>query len=439
MTASIEDPPLQIDHDPVSLTSDESRGDKGNSSSLEQIGIDTCSVEEDSAVKEDSNTSVEEEGEYNRDRVVGFDVESVHEESSFDHKAAHGVTKEEMDLVVSSGTAKEAESDVQTCAGSADTDALANTEIQVNLQNIDISEGKGEGKNIAEGHLQNDACESSVASALPMEDMLLQEESGSLLERWQQTGHQSTNQSQITESEVDEVLVASQDELNDGNKLLRGWSRDENEEGDNVLKVIRKAGVAVTGGALVAVGLPMIPMPTPGGVVVVGSGMALLATEFPAAQRALDRSRQGLATLVGDDSDDDEDKVEKKKRVARVADLVFQDEQEAKKEAVRLRTKKLLNPIAAMKESKSYSTLNNKGVKEFKERTVNASNGAKKNVKRFIRKTVIPLMERMTSSSSSKVKLDRDRSRGNSSTASRLKQEGTLTVESESTHPDNTS
>lgn len=131
---------------------------------------------------------------------------------------------------------------------------------------------------------------------------------------------------------------------NDSN-LLRGWSQDDqddeaflqekliqqhlhqlpsssqstspNNAREKALKTLKKASVAVTGTALVVAGIPMIPMPTPGGVIVAGSGMALLATEFPAAQRVLDRSRDGLERMVGsadDDSssssdDDDEDGV----------------------------------------------------------------------------------------------------------------------------------
>jgi hypothetical protein len=422
----------------VNNTEDSYR-DNSDSRSSEMVSPDFCSVDHDNSGKEDSNSSAEGKHECAQDKIVDkCNIASDQEESAIDEKTIQGVTHWERNVPLSNDTIKQVESDQKTYADSSDSEILTTTELQEGLQQIDISAEVDRDVNTTEEDRQNNSTETSVASALSMVEMPLHEESRSLLDKWQENCHQSNNQSQRTQtadSQVDEKLITSQGESDEGNKLLRGWSRDENGDDGNVLKMIRKAGVAVTGGALVAVGLPMIPMPTPGGVVVVGSGMALLATEFPAAQRALDRSRQGLAHLVGDDSDDDEEKVEKKKKVARVADLVFQDEDMAKREAAKLRMKKLLNPMAAMKETNSFSILNKRGVKEFKERTVNASNGAKKNVKRFIRRTVIPLMERMTSNSPSTVKLDRDRSRGNSS-MSRLKQEGTLRTGSAST-PDN--
>lgn len=51
---------------------------------------------------------------------------------------------------------------------------------------------------------------------------------------------------------------------------------------------LRKGAVAVAGGTLTAVGLVMIPLPTPCGALVAGSGMALLGTEFEAANRVME-------------------------------------------------------------------------------------------------------------------------------------------------------
>ncbi len=194
--------------------------------------------------------------------------------------------------------------------------------------------------------------------------------------------------------------------------LLRGWSRDEGEEEKGMAKLMRKAGVAVTGGALVVAGIPMIPMPTPGGVVVVGSGMALLATEFPAAQRALDKSREGLANIVGDESDDDEDKKEKKKKIAKVADMLFEEE-EGKKKSPNKFFKQMSNSLkkkpSSVKSADGATTpkkkaffADNEEMTEIRDKTVNAAKGAKKNVKKFIRGTVLPLMERITSKSESR-------------------------------------
>lgn len=51
---------------------------------------------------------------------------------------------------------------------------------------------------------------------------------------------------------------------------------------------------------MVAVGVPMLVLPGPG-LLMIGGGLAVLASEFPAAQRALDRIRNA-ATQRGDRS-----------------------------------------------------------------------------------------------------------------------------------------
>lgn len=73
--------------------------------------------------------------------------------------------------------------------------------------------------------------------------------------------------------------------------------------------VIRKTATAVAGGAMVGVGLIMIPLPTPFGAVVAGGGMAVLGTEFPAAQRALDKTCSAVADAIEKSvsKDDDEE------------------------------------------------------------------------------------------------------------------------------------
>mmetsp|Transcript_24882 Transcript_24882/g.30583 ORF Transcript_24882/g.30583 Transcript_24882/m.30583 type:complete len:321 (+) Transcript_24882:255-1217(+) len=183
-----------------------------------------------------------------------------------------------------------------------------------------------------------------------------------------------------SESEDDNTLQTAKSE----DVLLRGWNHNatemdavvihekENEDVDErtILKMVRKASVAVTGTALVAVGIPMIPMPTPGGVLVTGSGMALLATEFPAAQRILDRSRDGLENLVGNEEDDDEqeeinsNKTEQKSRVNKKPDglrLVKMDE-----------------------------------VDEIINAADKAGKRTKRSLKRFVRRTILPIMSKVT-------------------------------------------
>ncbi|WP_218005891.1 PGPGW domain-containing protein [Actinomadura hibisca] len=54
------------------------------------------------------------------------------------------------------------------------------------------------------------------------------------------------------------------------------------------LRLVRKVAVAVTGGALIVVGLLLMVLPGPG-LVVLFAGLGLLGTEFPAARRLSDR------------------------------------------------------------------------------------------------------------------------------------------------------
>lgn len=62
----------------------------------------------------------------------------------------------------------------------------------------------------------------------------------------------------------------------------------------------RKVGVAVVGGVVVVIGIILIPLPGPGSLVILG-GLAILATEFDAAQRLVDRMkaqvRQAMARV----------------------------------------------------------------------------------------------------------------------------------------------
>lgn len=79
---------------------------------------------------------------------------------------------------------------------------------------------------------------------------------------------------------------------------------------ESVADWVRKTGVAVAGGTMVGVGLVMIPLPTPFGAVVAGSGMAVLGTEFPAAQRALDRACNKVADAIDSISHEDVEAIE---------------------------------------------------------------------------------------------------------------------------------
>jgi uncharacterized protein (TIGR02611 family) len=60
---------------------------------------------------------------------------------------------------------------------------------------------------------------------------------------------------------------------------------------------IRRAGVAVAGGATVLVGIALIPLPGPGTLVVLG-GLTVLRKEFPAAGRAADGIKEKAGRAV---------------------------------------------------------------------------------------------------------------------------------------------
>jgi hypothetical protein len=63
----------------------------------------------------------------------------------------------------------------------------------------------------------------------------------------------------------------------------------EEIQGNNHYRLYaRKAGVAVAGTTLTAMGLVMIPLPVPLGAAVTGAGMSVLGSEFPVAQRMMD-------------------------------------------------------------------------------------------------------------------------------------------------------
>ena len=59
---------------------------------------------------------------------------------------------------------------------------------------------------------------------------------------------------------------------------------------NNTLKQAKKASIGIVGGIVVLIGIVAIPYPGPGWLIVF-AGLAILATEFPWAQRLLDRAR----------------------------------------------------------------------------------------------------------------------------------------------------
>jgi len=62
--------------------------------------------------------------------------------------------------------------------------------------------------------------------------------------------------------------------------------------------LFRKFGVAITGVTVILIGIPLIPLIGPGWLIVF-TGLAILASEFPWAGRLRDRLRNTFLGLVG--------------------------------------------------------------------------------------------------------------------------------------------
>jgi hypothetical protein len=60
----------------------------------------------------------------------------------------------------------------------------------------------------------------------------------------------------------------------------------------------RKARVGAVGGATVALGIVMLPLPGPGTLVILG-GLTMLGREFPKARELADRGWHGVGRVVG--------------------------------------------------------------------------------------------------------------------------------------------
>mmetsp|Transcript_28578 Transcript_28578/g.84141 ORF Transcript_28578/g.84141 Transcript_28578/m.84141 type:complete len:536 (-) Transcript_28578:119-1726(-) len=85
---------------------------------------------------------------------------------------------------------------------------------------------------------------------------------------------------------AEDPLKSSGDEALQRNELQR--------RPNDALAVTRRVGTAVGGGALVALGVAMIPLPLPLDVVLLPAGIALLGTEFPAVGRASEELKENL-------------------------------------------------------------------------------------------------------------------------------------------------
>ena len=79
-------------------------------------------------------------------------------------------------------------------------------------------------------------------------------------------------------------------EENDG-KTSAADATDDKSFGGKYKRYLQKAGVAVVGGTMMVGGIILIPLPGPG-IVLMGAGASVLATEFPAAQRAMEGTKK---------------------------------------------------------------------------------------------------------------------------------------------------
>lgn len=100
-----------------------------------------------------------------------------------------------------------------------------------------------------------------------------------------------------------QTMVALGYKLGDPRDKKGGTGPTVDDAMSSLLKGARKAGVAVTGGAMVAVGAVLTPLPTPGGILIAGAGLGVLSTEFEGAKKVMDKGRDKLVDLI--DSIDD--------------------------------------------------------------------------------------------------------------------------------------
>lgn len=113
----------------------------------------------------------------------------------------------------------------------------------------------------------------------------------------------SSLQKQEELEEQEAVMCTSSPDLQTKQHIEQGTTSESTEETLNQvepLKMIRKGAVAAVGGAMVGVGLVMIPLPTPFGAVIASSGLAVLGTEFKAAKemndKIIDTTKEHLET-----------------------------------------------------------------------------------------------------------------------------------------------
>lgn len=105
----------------------------------------------------------------------------------------------------------------------------------------------------------------------------------------------------MLESKGDKSVVVMIDEDSPHNTKAESES-----DSTRVTDSIRKTTVAITGGAIVGLGLGLIPFPIIPGIPFVYGGMMLLATEFEPARDVLEKMKEPIAKWLADDDKYDE-------------------------------------------------------------------------------------------------------------------------------------
>ncbi len=141
---------------------------------------------------------------------------------------------------------------------------------------------------------------------------------------------QSSSVEGLTDLATNDVVVTTPPDIEkskdegksvDENKEVKNKDSCSDDETDISIsyrnKAIKKASVAVAGGALITAGVPLIPVLCAGELMIVG-GMALLATEFDSAKNVLHKGRKRLEQFASKEEEEgigDADSVNGEKNV----------------------------------------------------------------------------------------------------------------------------
>jgi len=94
----------------------------------------------------------------------------------------------------------------------------------------------------------------------------------------------------LTTSDTDKTLKPGQIKIT----IVKEVPISEVEEDLSLKRKIQKGARTVTGTALIAIGIPLIPTPVPG-IVFIAGGLSVLSTEYPEAAVIMEKGRDKLA------------------------------------------------------------------------------------------------------------------------------------------------